>query len=196
MAGQDEYNPFVISHCSRSSALEAKFKEFNIAYFNSALPRFRVMLCSKPRSFGHEAGGYCYIRGGKRRFILIRAGLSERSMEQTLIHEMTHAKLSWIRREIHGKKFISELRRLRKLGAPLSRFELDRVRFDHKRSREPPRLSKKVVRRLISSALLEEGLPPKAVPRYLEQELMLPIRVIENLVDVSSEVEKSLIIWT
>ncbi len=121
--------------------------------------------------------------------ILIRAGLTPRSSEQTLIHEMAHAKLSWIRKEVHGKRFTSELIRLRKLGAPLSSFELDKVGSEDASSREPEKLTKKKVRALISEALGKEGLSPKLVPRYLEQELMIPYSAIKRLLDVRREIE-------
>jgi tRNA isopentenyl-2-thiomethyl-A-37 hydroxylase MiaE len=122
--------------------------------------------------------------------ILIRAGMKERSTEQTLIHEMVHAKLFWIRKEIHGKRIISELRRLRKLGAPLSSLELDKVRSDSVTSREPARLTKKRVCSLIFEALTNEGLTAMALPRYLEQELMVPYSSINSSVDVKREAKK------
>lgn len=125
------------------------------------------------------------------RMILIRSGMGPISTEQTLIHEMVHAKLSSIRKEIHGKRFLSELRRLRKLGAPLSPFELDRVRNSDPSSREPIRLTKKKVRILISKAIVTEKLPPRLVPRYLEQEVMVPYSIIKRSVNIGQEIRRA-----
>jgi SprT-like family len=118
------YNPFVISHSKRSKLLEAKFFEFNKLYFESKLPKYKVLLCSKPKPFGHEVAGYCLT---KRHSILIRNGMGKQSTLQTLVHEMAHAKLSALKsRQVHGIQFAKELGRLRKLGAPLSPLDVDK----------------------------------------------------------------------
>ncbi|MDG6998637.1 MAG: hypothetical protein JRN15_05930 [Nitrososphaerota archaeon] len=186
---RDPYVPFAISHCKRASRLEERFKQFNMDYFDSRLPDYQVLLCSKCKTFGHELSGYCVSnpRGG---MILIRAGMGVMSTEQTLIHEMVHARLFWIKREIHGKRFISELRRLRSLGAPLSPRELDRAEKDSSLNREPLRATKKNVRKLVMEALTVEKLSEREIPRYLEGEFMLPFSVVNRLVSIKEEVRK------
>ena len=178
---RDQFNPFVISHCSRSPSLEEKFSEFNERFFNSRLPKYRVMLCTKSKNFGHEASGYCLTPSEGSGIILIREGMGEKSTEQTLVHEMIHAKLSQIKRKIHGARFISELRRLRKLGAPLSQGELD---MPSQHGREPPRLTRASVSKLINYALDFEKIPASQIPKYLERELMLPYSLIDRIAQV------------
>jgi hypothetical protein len=178
----DKYNPFVISHCRRSILLEKRFQEFNRDFFNDGLPKYQVLLCSKSKRFGHETCGYCL---SKQRKVLIRAGMGQNSMVQTLVHEIAHAKLSRIKKQIHGKRYIGELKRLRKLGAPLSSQDLDKAQ-----QREPLKLTKKNVQELISDALLKEGLSKASVPRFLEQELMLPFSEINKIIDVRSAIAR------
>ena len=123
--------------------------------------------------------------------ILIRAGLGRKSTEQILIHEMVHAKLSRSKKkDVHGKAFLSELRRLRKLGAPLSDRELDKIPRQDKRSREPPRFSKKIVFEILREAIVVERLPPRMIPSFLERELMIPYSVISSRVDVDDEAKR------
>lgn len=116
--------------------------------------------------------------------------MGAKSTEQTLIHEMVHARLFWIRKEIHGKRFISELQRLRSLGAPLSNRELDRVVSGSSLSREPLKATKKNVRKLVLEALTVEKLSEREIPRYLEVEFMLPFSVVNRLVSVKEEMKK------
>jgi hypothetical protein len=120
--------------------------------------------------------------------ILIRAGMGPKSTEQTLMHEMIHAKISEFRGKVHGKMFSSELHRLRKLGAPLSPGELDLVRHNSNKSREPPRLDEKTIRGLIRDAMISEKLNPKVIPRFLEHELMIPYSVLRTYLDVDREI--------
>ncbi|MGI0091346.1 MAG: SprT-like domain-containing protein [Nitrososphaerales archaeon] len=186
VSSRDPYNPFLISYSKRSRLLEAKFREFNEAYFNGRLSKYKVLLCSKPKSFGHEVAGYCLTKEEK---ILIRDGLGEKSTLQTLVHEMAHASLSGIK-QIHGRQFARELARLRKLGAPLSSLDIDKQGNPKPRSRRL--LIRQSVKKLIVEALIVEGLPKESVPKFLERELSLPISVIDQAIKVKPAIEEIL----
>ena len=181
-ASRDPYNPFVLSYSKRSRILEAKFREFNKSYFNGRLPEFLILLCSKPKPFGHEVAGYCLTAQKK---ILIRNGLGKKSTLQTLVHEMAHVKLSRLKRGVHGRQFAKELARLRRLGAPLSPMDIDR--------QENPRLrllTKRRVKQLIKEALVVEKLPMRSIPRFLEREFSLSISVINQEIKVKPAIEE------
>src|SRR5579875_1438992 len=109
---QMRYNPFVKSKCKRSTELERIFAEFNNKYFSGRIShKYRVYLCSD----GEEK-------------IYIRSGMSKKATLWTLVHEMAHAKITNSVGEVHGRIFVRELRRLRKLGAPLSPLDVDVVK--------------------------------------------------------------------
>ncbi|MDG6904760.1 MAG: hypothetical protein JRN20_03125 [Nitrososphaerota archaeon] len=176
----DPYNPFVVSHSERSKFLESKFGEFNGLYFDGKLPKYTVLLCSKPKSYGHEVAGYCTT--GRRR-IIIRNGMGKNSTIWTLVHEMAHAKFPKLKK-VHGKQFASELARLRRLGAPLSPLDIDRQRIPVKNA------SSRDIRKLIEEALLVEKIPRKSVPKFLERELSLPISIIEKRIRLKSAIQE------
>jgi hypothetical protein len=180
------FNPFVTRKCKGSKLLTKKFNEYNRAYFKGALPKFSVLLCSKPKDFGHLVAGYCFPKGRK---ILIRKGLGEQSTLQTLVHEMIHAKLSSRENSLknkvaHGEPFLKELKRLRGLGAPLSPLELDKQTGQ----RTTP-ITDRNVRKLVREAKTEEKLSKKHVPKFLERQLELPVPVIAEGVRLEQIIE-------
>ncbi len=170
-----EHNPFVQAFCKRAPELEIYFHLFNSKYFRVKLEQYRVYICSKPKFFAHGSAGYCST---DEKRIFIRNGLSKNATLQTLVHEMAHSKLYWIRKTPHGKMFIVELSRLRKLGAPLSLSELDQVKV------EPFRLNVRNLRKVIFHALIIESIPRKFVPKYLELEFFLPYSEIKKITDI------------
>jgi hypothetical protein len=177
------FNPFVISRCKGSGLLNEKFGELNRVYFGGGLPRFKVLLCSKPKNFGHNVAGYCLSR---KREILIRNGLGERATLQTLVHEMVHAKLSESNtsqeNELHGRSFVEELRRLRALGAPLSPLDLDKQK---RAQRNVSVISEKCVRDLVEMAKSAEKLDRTDVSKFLERELEIPFSAIVRQTNAS-----------
>jgi hypothetical protein len=172
----DDLNPFVLSHCTFSQFLNGKFAEFNRAYFEGLLPKFEVLVCSKPKNFGHEAAGYCLK---EEKTILIRDGLGTLSTLQTLTHEMIHAKLSEAggrgKYKIHGPLFLGELKRLRRLGAPLSPLDVDVRGLDNS-----PSVSIRAIQSLIKEARDVERLPKRDVPQFLEYQLEFPYSVLRR----------------
>jgi hypothetical protein len=185
-SSEDLFNPFIISHSRRSNLLEEKFRELNRMYFLGKLPEYTVLLCSKPKSFGHEVAGYCV---SKDRKILIRDGLGPKSTLQTLMHEMIHATLTEFgakgRRRVHGTLFLKELKRLRNLGAPLSPLDLDR-----NRARKTRMATKGNVKNLIREARIVERLPRESVPKFLEMQLALPFTAIDQEMEVKPIIQE------
>jgi hypothetical protein len=180
-----DYNPFVKNSCRRDLALEGVFKSFNNRYFQGRLARYQILVCSKSKHFSHMSAGYC---SSDARKIFIRSGISMNSTLQTLMHEMVHAKLWWLTKNVHGRAFVNELKRVRQLGAPLSTSELDlttEIFF------EVPRVTRPNLKKSIRYALRNEDLPPKYVPKFLELEFNLPYSAIElHISDVSEMIEK------
>ncbi len=203
---QTRYNPFVKSKCKRNTELERIFAEFNDKYFSRRiLPKYKVYLCSKSKNFGHFSAGFCSDPDAK---IYIRSGMSEKATLWTLVHEMAHAKLSNSAREVHGRIFVQELRRLRKLGAPLSPLDVDVVKSG--KNRVGRRTEKKTADRgnqgksKISSSVIEpialrkaifdghfiEGLSKDHIPKYLEREFEIPFSEIKRRVDVAKMIQE------
>jgi len=98
---------------------------------------------------------------------------------------MIHAKLWWLTRNVHGRAFVRELKRVRKLGAPLSSSELDLKAEGYF---EQAKLSRRSIRNSIRYALTREGLPLMYVPRFLELEFHLPYSVIRGQVPDVEEI--------
>ncbi len=96
------------------------FHEYNVRFFASRLPAYRVHVVDKVtvgRIYG-TCAGHCNRRS---RLIRIRNEHDrEVSMEETMIHEMVHASVGYS----HGKKFLAEMRRLHALGAPVQDLEV------------------------------------------------------------------------
>ena len=176
------HNPFLPASCKRTIALEKEFTNFNKLYFKGKLPHYGVYLCPECQNFGHGYAGYC---SSKDRKIFIRQGISNRATLQTLTHEMAHAKLSHITQDMHGRAFINELRRLRRLGAPLSRAELDLLP-----DKQTIELNRRNLRCAIFDALVIEKLPARAVPSYLEREFMKPLVEIERVTKIANLIDQ------
>ncbi len=134
------------------------------------------------KNFGHYVSAFCDT---SQRKIFLRGNLSKKSIVQSLAHEMVHAKLWRIRNETHGKLFLKELRRIRKLGAPLSPYDVDIAE-----GYEPPALNKRNLKSAIRDALYEERLPKRAIPKYLEREFSEPIQIIGQRYDIRKMVEE------
>jgi hypothetical protein len=179
---QRDYNPFVKNSCERDLELESRFYSLNKEYFEDKLPRYQILICSKSKNFSHLSAGYCSTND---RRIFLRSGISKNSILQTLTHEMIHAKLWWLTKNTHGKTFIKELRRVRKLGAPLSPLELDLAE-----GFVPPKLTKRSIESAIYEALVTERLPRKFISRFLEREFYLPYSEIKHIVDVPRIIAK------
>jgi SprT-like family protein len=180
-----DYNPFLKNSCKRDLDLQSVFTSFNKKYFRGKLPRYQVLVCSRSRNFSHMSAGYC---SSEDRKIFLRSGISRNSSLQTLTHEMIHAKLWWLTRNVHGRAFVKELKRVRKLGAPLSSSELDLKAEGYF---EQPKLARRNVEDSIRYALVLEGLQPRYIPKFLELEFHLPYSVIRGQVpDVEDIIDK------
>jgi len=175
-------NPFFLNSCRRDFSLEKIFKSFNEKYFRGMLLQYKILIGSRCKNFSHLSAGYCSVSDRK---IYLRSGVSKNGTLQTLMHEMVHAKLWWLTKNDHGKAFVNELRRVRKLGAPLSPLELDLSE-----GYEPPRLTRRNIENSIQDALFIEGLPKRQVPRYLEREFYEPIPRIRKVVDIKKGIQK------
>jgi hypothetical protein len=169
-----DYNPFVRNRCKREIVLENVFGSFNKIYFHGRLPQYRVLVCSRSRWFSHLSAGYCSSEDQK---IFLRSGISLNTTLQTLMHEMIHAKLWWVTKNVHGPAFINELKRVRRLGAPLSSSELD---LTNENMFVLSRLTRQNVENSIRYALEKENLPSKLVPKFLELEFNLSYSVIRR----------------
>ena len=110
---------------------------------------------------------------------------------------MVHAKLWWIKRNVHGQAFSRELARIRKLGAPLSKSEVDMIEPGESDYFQTPRLTIRNIRQAILMGLNEEGLTPRLLPKFLEREFNIPYIVTKKKsADVQTmvrEARKSLI---
>jgi SprT-like family len=175
-------NPFFLNSCRRDFSLEKVFKSFNEKYFQGKLPKYKILIGSRCKNFAHLSAGYCSVSDRK---IFLRSGVSKNVTPQTLTHEMIHAKLWWLTKNGHGKAFVNELRRVRKLGAPLSSLELDLSE-----GYEPPKLTKRNIENSIQDALVIEGLPKGQVPNYLEREFYEPISRIRQVADIEKGIQK------
>src|SRR5579862_1384198 len=151
-------NPFIKSSCKRDLELEELFESTNAKYFAGNLKKFKVYVCTKAKNFGHMSAGWCSTSEGK---IFLRSNLSKNSSAYSLLHEMVHAKLS-NNTENHGKLFVKELKRIRKLGAPLSPADIDVAKGYY----EPPKLSKIILEKFIREAIFTEELPERSVAKY------------------------------
>jgi len=183
---RDQFNPFVKSFCKRDPGLEETFQSFNAKYFRGNLPRYQVLICTKSKNFSHVGAGYCSTSDRK---IYIRSGISTNATSQTLAHEMVHAKLWWIKKSVHGRSFVRELKRIRKLGAPLSKSELDIARPDD--FFQAPKLTKRNIEATILIGLNEEKLPPGLLPKFLEREFYLPYVVINKVTNIQELISRA-----
>jgi SprT-like family len=177
-----DYNPFVQRSCRRDRDLEVLFGSLNLEFFEGRLQKYEVYLCTKSKNFGHYVSGFC---DANHRKIFLRGNLSKKAVVQSLAHEMVHAKLARIKNEAHGKLFLKELRKIRKLGAPLSPYDIDMAS-----GYEPPPLSKRNLKNAIRQALYEEKLPNRAIPKYLEREFSEPIERIGQKYDIRKIIEE------
>ncbi len=98
---------------------------------------------------------------------------------------MIHAKFSHVAKNTHGRAFITELRRLRMLGAPLSRSEGDLCP-----SKEVSKISKKELRSEILHAIIVERLSRESIPSYLERVFMKPISELETVAEIDPMLEQ------
>ena len=106
-----------------SARFQRMFRSFNKTYFAGLLPEYEVLVVYDIDVWAREvsrdpSSGYIDL---ERRRIFIRLTNPRNLMECTLIHEMAHASGD----PSHGDKWISEMRRLRGLGAPVEEWELD-----------------------------------------------------------------------
>jgi hypothetical protein len=175
-------NPFYLNSCHRDFNLEKSFKLFNEQYFHGTLPQYKIFLGSRCKNFAHLSAGYCSVND---RNIFLRSSVSKNGTLQTLTHEMVHAKLWWVTKNGHGKAFVRELKRVRKLGAPLSSLDLDLSK-----GHEPPKLTSHNIENSIQDALVIEALPNRQVPAYLEREFYEPISRIRKVVDIQKAIRK------
>ena len=90
--------------------MQNKFHEFNRLYFSGKLPRYRIIVTKRLE------GGYC---DSKKRTIL----LGPSKEDGVLIHEMAHASLEPYGG--HGVPFKKEMKRLKRLGAPIADNEFE-----------------------------------------------------------------------
>ncbi len=204
---QMRYNPFVKSKCKRSTELERIFAEFNNKYFSGRIShKYRVYLCSKSKNFGHLSAGFC--SDGEEK-IYIRSGMSKKATLWTLVHEMAHAKITNSVGEVHGRIFVRELRRLRKLGAPLSPLDVDVVKSGKNQvgrrtekgektdrgNRSKSEISSTVIepislRKAIFDGHFVEGLSKNQIPKYLEREFQIPFSEIRRRIGVAKMIQQ------
>jgi hypothetical protein len=114
--------------------------------------------------------------------------MSRNATLQTLAHEMVHAKLSRVKKNVHGKLFVKNLRRIRKLGAPLSSSEPDMAEGND--FFRPRKLNRRNVENAIRVALLSENVPARYVPKFLEREFFLPFSVISKVANVREMISR------
>jgi hypothetical protein len=170
---------YYFKNCRRSITLEDMFNELNKRYFAGALPKYKVMLCSKTRGkYADGALGQCL---SNQRKIFLARNLGDETIP-TLLHEMIHTKIL-----DHGPSFIREAKRIRTLGANLSQSEIDKVQGHYQK------ITKRSVYISIQEALIWEQLPREQIPQYLETEFHTPFSKIRKAVNVEQlirEVEK------
>lgn len=97
---------------------QKRFRELNTTYFRGSLPEYKVYLCATMCE--HRIPAQCL---SKKRAILIWKEMTYRQMLAVLLHEMIHINILW-----HGPRFIKELNRIRKMRAPVSKWQGTRVR--------------------------------------------------------------------
>ena len=156
--------------------LGERFTEFNNAYFEGTLPIYEVYLCKRAAKFAPESLGQCLPR---QKRIHLRQGLSPKTTDETLLHEMIH-----IRTLHHGIRFKKECQRLRKLNAPISDDEVDRGR-----RYKPPSLAEHNAQLLVEEAFPDK-LPIRSIRQYLETEFYRPISEIEQKIDLKKLVTR------
>jgi SprT-like family len=184
-SSRDPFYPFFRRSCKRDASLEQTFNSFNAAYFQSKLPRYGVFVCTRSKNFAHVGAGYCSTN---EQNIFLRAGMSRNATLQTLAHEMVHAKLSRVKKNVHGKLFVKNLRRIRKLGAPLSSSEPDMAEGND--FFRPRKLNRRNVENAIRVALLSENVPERYVSKFLEREFFLPFSVISKVANVREMISR------
>ncbi len=95
--------------------LQRWFGQFNQQYFKGRLSNWKLTVGCPPDPDLFDVGGWCY-RETKTIYVTEQSLFDEFTAKSTLIHEMAHARVG----SFHGKKFMSELTRLRNEGAPVS----------------------------------------------------------------------------
>jgi len=103
-----------------SIRFQKKFDEFNSEYFSMRLPAYTIKVLYDVGDF-HPPVESDGIIDRHRKLIRLRVSESESLMVATLLHEMAHAATNGY----HEIKWMSEMARLRDLGAPILEFELE-----------------------------------------------------------------------
>jgi hypothetical protein len=106
-----------------SARLQKTFLSFNTTYFAGQLPQYEVRVVYDIDPWVGEvsrdpSAGYIDL---DRRQIFIRFSSSRRLMIGMLVHEMAHAATN----PSHDDEWVSEIKRLKRLGAPVVEWELD-----------------------------------------------------------------------
>jgi hypothetical protein len=179
----------VLWDCERSAFWEERFREFNKKYFEGRLPQYKVYLCN-----AHQKPGQCFR---KKKRIRIDKHLTFAQMLVVFLHEMTHVKV-WG----HGERFVEEWERIRKLGAPVGKWEGVRSRTIPVRRL---RLNEKNVRYVILHVSREmdptllwklPGLPRREQIRYLmphlQREFSRPLARIRKRINITKPLNETM----
>lgn len=104
--------------------LERWFDKFNLLYFKRRLSKWNVKNGFPPGEYNLGMPlGYCVLK--EKTLYVAGLEMNKEEAQQTLIHEMVHANgIDW-----HGKRFRTELKRLKKEGAPVSDSDLKKIRI-------------------------------------------------------------------
>lgn len=100
--------------------LQHLFERYNAKYWKGKLPRYRVINSKKIFDLARE--GLCDRRAHKL-FINVASHYTDLQVRQTLLHEMAHAAT----KGGHGKHWLAEMERIKRLGAPIPSFEFQRL---------------------------------------------------------------------
>ena len=96
------------SNGSTDERCQRLFDKYNVRFFGGRLPKYRVL-----RSDRFIAGEHGLCRK-KQREIHLGTALKGARLREVLLHEMAHAAVGGS----HGKKWLAEMLRLAKMGAP------------------------------------------------------------------------------
>lgn len=100
------------------SECEELFARFNSAFFDGRIPAYHIRVQADP-VLSPGGRGY-HDRKGRTITLLL---LPRPELDGTLVHEMAHASTN----DYHGPRWVNEMRRLFRRGAPLSELDLRRL---------------------------------------------------------------------
>lgn len=104
---------------------------------------------------------------------MIRVGLGKKDEQETMLHEMVHARVG----RFHGRKFVAELKRLRRIGAPLSPYEFDLKEGDKLK------VSRDYVRSRVEDCV-DDNMKRTQIYEALEDKFRMPISYLKRRINV------------